>query len=74
MVVAVTELHPWRCANPACPSRRTGRGQIVMKGENRLGWRGEGFCHSCKQFTAVFVTPVGVEYSVRPAKNGRCVP
>lgn len=61
------DLHPYRCANPDCPSRRTGRGQILMRGETRVNWRGEGLCSHCKHFTMVEVTPTGIRYIVRPS-------
>ncbi len=64
-----TDLHPFRCANPECRSRRDGRGQIVMRGDNRPGWRGEGYCHQCKYYTTAVVTTDGVEYSCRLAKS-----
>ncbi len=54
-----TDLHPWRCANPECPSRRTGRGQIVMWGEVTPGWRGGGYCHQCRRFTTVQIDQDG---------------
>lgn len=61
-----TDLYPWRCGNPRCPSRE-GQGQIVMKGENRPGWRGEGFCHQCRCYTYVEVTTDGWPvYALRP--------
>lgn len=66
-----TDLHPWRCANEACPSRRSdAKGQIVMKGENVPGWRGEGYCHQCHHYTFVEVTPEGwPQYLLRPAAS-----
>lgn len=58
-------LVPWRCANPACPSRRTGPGQIVMHGPETPGWVGMAYCHQCRSFTVVRVTEDGVDYRVR---------
>jgi hypothetical protein len=49
------ELVAYRCANPACPSRRNGPGQVVMRGDNRPGWRGEGYCHQCRSYTLIEV-------------------
>jgi len=64
-------LHSFRCANPECPSRRTGRGQIIMRGENVVGWRGEGRCHQCGFLTTITVEPDGPEYHVRPHKSNQ---
>lgn len=40
-----------------------------MRGQATIGWRGEGFCHCCKHYTVIAVTPEGVQYGVRPARN-----
>jgi hypothetical protein len=68
-MLATTELHAWRCANPTCPSRRAGQGQIVMRGPNVVGWLGEGRCHQCGYSTLIEVTEAGATYTVRPCKN-----
>lgn len=53
-------LHSWRCANPSCPSRRSGKpGQIVMQGGRYPGWYGVGRCHQCRNFTKVEIDERG---------------
>ena len=64
-MITTTHLHAWRCANPKCSSRLTGRGAVIMRGPEAPGWVGEGYCRHCKSFTLVVVTEGGVEYRVR---------
>lgn len=68
-MIVEAHLQPWRCANPSCPSRYHGPGQIIMEGENRVGWVGASRCHRCHYITTVRVTPDGPEYAVRPPRN-----
>lgn len=69
MIATTDDLVPYRCANPACPSRRTGRGQIVMRGLSTVGWCGEGYCRHCHTFTMADVTADGIIYRLRQPKN-----
>lgn len=61
------DLRAYRCANPDCPSRRRGQGQVLFRGLAVVGFAAESRCHQCGWLTVVVVTPEGPEYRARPS-------